>query len=215
MSNISCEILDDSNVTQVPITNEEYENILDLQHEILSLTAHEVASQEILNRLCKMAEALLPNAVASFMLKDPDTGLMYVQAAPTVPQAGWDALNGIKPGAHSGSCGNAIFNGEAQYIVNTFTDERGTEFLETAKAFNLCSCWSMPVKNESGKSIGSFALSSFEHRSPAPFHKKLLETASSIVTIVLKNETNRVNLQKMMYIDTLTTLKNTLSSRGP
>jgi len=211
MSNRSCTVLNEENTNKVPITNEEYEKILNIQQKILLLTAQEVNSQEIFNRLCAMAEELLPNAVASFMLKDPESGLMFVKAAPTIPPIGWEALNGIKPGPHSGSCGNAIFNGEAQYIVNTFEDERGTEFLDTAKAFNLCSCWSMPVKNELEVTVGSFALSSFEHRSPAPFHKKLLETGSSIASIVLKNETNKIKIQKMIFQDTLTKLKNKVS----
>ena len=211
MSDAACTILDDSNVNEVPITNEEYQHILDIQENILSLTAHNALSQEILDTLCTMAEALLPNSVASLMLKSDENGLMYVKAAPSVPPVGWDALNGIKPGPSAGSCANAIYHGESQYIVNTFEDKRGLEFLDTAKAFNLCSCWSMPVKNEEGKTIGSYALSSFEHRSPAPFHKKLLETASHIASIVLKNEASKEQIQKMIYYDTLTGLKNKVS----
>lgn len=203
-----CQVLNKDNINEVPITNEEYEKILNIQQEVLFLTAQEANSQEILNRLCIMAEKLLPNAVSTLMLKDSDTGLLFVKAAPTVPPVGWEALKGIKPGPHSGSCGNAIFHGEAQYIVNAFEDKRGTEFLDTAKAFSLCSCWSMPIKNEVGVTIGSFALSSFEHRSPALFHKKLLETGSAIATIVLKNEINKIKMQKMIYEDTLTGLKN-------
>ena len=211
MSDNACTILDDSNINEVPITNEEYQNILDIQENILSLTAHDTQPQEILDTLCTMAEALLPNAVASLMLKSDEDGLMYVKAAPSVPPVGWDALNGIKPGPSAGSCANAVYHGESQYIVNTFEDARGLEFLDTAKAFNLCSCWSMPVKNEEGKTIGSYALSSFEHRAPAPFHKKLLETASHIASIVLKNEENKKQIQKMIYKDSLTGLSNKVS----
>ena len=211
MSVESCTVLDDSNINEVPITNEEYQNILDIQQEVLSLTALEAKTQDILNRICKMLESLLPNAVASLMIKNPEDGRIYVKAAPTVPQAGWDVLDGIEPGPHSGSCGNAIHHGKPQFISNTFTDERGTEFLQTAKAFNLCSCWSMPVKDEESKTIGSIALSSFEHRSPALFHKKLLETASSLITIILKNEQNKEHMQDMIYKDTLTGLKNKVS----
>ena len=211
MSTESCTVLDDSNVNEVPITNEEYQNILDIQQEVLSLTALEAKTQDILNRICKMLESLLPNAVASLMIKNPVDGRIYVKAAPTVPQAGWDVLDGIQPGPHSGSCGNAIHHGKPQFISNTFTDERGTEFLKTAKAFNLCSCWSMPIKNEANSTVGSIALSSFEHRSPALFHKKLLETASSLITIILKNEQNKEHMQDMIYKDTLTGLKNKVS----
>jgi len=211
MSSESCTVLNDSNVNEVPITNEEYQNILDLQQEVLSLTALESKTQNILNRICEMLESLLPNAVASLMIKNPEDSCIYVKAAPSVPQAGWQALNGIKIGPHSGSCGNAVLHGQPQFISNTFTDERGSEFIQTAKAFNLCSCWSMPIKDEVNTTVGSIALSSFEHRSPAPFHKKLLDTASSLVTIVLKNEQNKKNMNNMIYRDTLTGLKNKVS----
>ncbi len=211
MSDEACTILDDSNVNEVPITNKEYQNILDIQEKILSLTAQDTQPQEILNALCKMAEALLPNSVASLMLRSEENGLMYVKAAPSIPDIGWQALNGIKPSPHAGSCANAVHYGKSQYIINTFEDERGLEFLDTAKAFNLCSCWSMPVKNEKGMTIGSYALSSFEHRSPAPYHKKLLEAASHIASIVLKNEASKKQIQKMIYYDALTGLKNKVS----
>lgn len=208
MPHISCTILDDTNTNQVPITPSEYNNILSLQQKILSLTAAGTDVNKIFNTLCKMAEELLPNSVASFMLKDETTGLMYVRAAPSISDTGWHALNGIKPGPHAGSCANAIYHGKAQFIANTYEDERGRDFLDTAKTFNLCSCWSMPVKDEYEKTIGSFALSSFEHRSPAPFHKQLLENASSILTIVLNNEAYRHKIEKMAFEDSLTKLKN-------
>ena len=207
----SSTLLDNSIVNEVPITNEEYQNILDIQQEVLSLTAEKPDTQVILDRLCEMLEKLLPNAVASLMLKKESDGKIYLKAAPTISQEGWKALNGITPGPVSGSCGNAVYHGEAQFITDVLTDERGTEFLQTAEAFNLCSCWSVPVKNEEKSTIGSLALSSFEHRSPAPFHKKLLETASSLVSIVLKNEQNKLKLRDMIYKDTLTGLKNKTS----
>ncbi len=203
----SCTVLNDDNINEIPITNEEYEQILNIQQEVLSLIAQDTDAQYILDKICNMLEALLSNAVASLMLKKADTRI-YVKSAPSIPPEGWQALNGIQPGPHSGSCGNAVFQGKPQYITDVLTDERGLEFLQTAKAFNLCSCWSMPVKDENSQAIGSIALSSFEHRSPAPFHKKLLETASSMVSIVLKNEQNRQKIEQMLYTDTLTGLKN-------
>lgn len=211
MENPSCTVLNDTNTDEVPITNEEYETILNLQSEVLALTALDIDTQIILDKLCTMLEALLPNAVSSLMLKNFQDGLLYVKAAPSVPIQGWNALNGLKPGPHSGSCGNAVHGGIPQFISNTFTDERGTEFIKTAEAFNLCSCWSMPIKDENNVTIGSIALSSFEHRSPASFHKKLLEAASSIVSIILQNEINRQKIHTMAYTDALLGIKNKIA----
>jgi len=152
-------------------------------------------SDAILEHLCLLAEKLLSNSVASIMLLDTRSGFMSVLSAPSIPKVGHDALKNLQPGEGGGSCGNAVFRNEAQYVQNTFKDKRWEDIRNIAYDFNLCSCWSMPIKNREQKAIGSFALSSFEHRSPAPFHKKLLETAASIVNIVLENHKKNARLK--------------------
>lgn len=159
------------------------------------IASHNQKSSDIFERLCVLAESLLPNSVASIMIKDSKTGLLNVISAPSVPEVGHKALANLKPGPGGGSCGNAVYKNEPQYVHDTFTDDRWSDIRTIAHSFNLCSCWSMPINDENGKAIGSFALSSFEHRSPAPFHKKLLETAASIVNVVLKNQTDEARIK--------------------
>jgi PAS domain S-box-containing protein/diguanylate cyclase (GGDEF)-like protein len=171
---------------EVILTPMEYSKILDIQHNIFELLTVGYNEEEVLSTLCKMAEKLLPNSVASIMILDPDTGLMSVVAAPSIPQVGHDALTGLRPGPGGGSCGNAVFRNEAQYVKDTKTDIRWSDIRQIAFDFNLCSCWSMPIRNADRQAIGSFALSSFEHRSPSGFHKRLLENCAFIVNIVLK-----------------------------
>jgi len=158
------------------------------------LAAHEKVT-DVLAHLCQLAESLLPNSIASIMLKNPKTGLMSVLSAPSIPQIGIDALANLKPGPGGGSCGNAVFRNKAQFVQNTFEDERWVDLRQVAYDFNLCSCWSLPVRNTNNEAIGTFALSSFEHRSPATFHKKLLETSAAIVRVVLKNQANEERIQ--------------------
>jgi diguanylate cyclase (GGDEF)-like protein len=193
---------------KIKITPKEYEKILDIQANILQKLSLNNDYDDTLQHLCLLTEALLPNAVATIMLVDKDTGLMNVLSAPSIPEAGKKALQNLKPGPGGGSCGNAIFHQEAQYVLNTFKDDRWVDLRQVAFDYNLCSCWSMPIKNENNESIGTFALSSFEHRLPAPFHKKLLETAAFIVNIVLKNKSIEERIHKMIYYDALTGLFN-------
>ncbi len=175
----------------VPISEQEYNDIISLQQSILQMVADRQDSATILGQLCAMAESLLPNSVGSIMLQDPVSGLMNVLSAPSVPEVGHQALAGLKPGPGGGSCGNAVFHNEPQYVINTFTDERWENIRQIAYDFNLCSCWSMPIRDTSGEAIGSFALSSFEHRAPSLFHRKLLETGAAIVGIVLRTDEDR------------------------
>jgi len=191
----SCQSIEKTAQDEVPISSEEYGHISNLQLKILEMTASHGKSTDVLAQLCQLAESLLPNSVASIMLKNTTTGLMSVLSAPSIPQVGIDALANLKPGMGGGSCGNAVFRNEAQFVLNTFEDERWQDLRQVAYDFNLCSCWSTPVRNDDNEAMGSFALSSFEHRSPAPFHKKLLETGAAIIRVVLKNQLNEERIQ--------------------
>ena len=186
-------LVDQNNSLQ--ISAEQYENIANIQQQILAKLAADEAILAILNALCSLAEKLLPNSVASIMLLDKKTGLMNVLCAPSIPPEGHQALANLKPGPHGGSCGNAVFHNEAQFVDNTFKDERWQNLRHIAYDFNLCACWSMPIRDKKGHAIGSFALSSFEHRAPAPFHCHLLATCAAIVSIVLKKQRREKRLQ--------------------
>lgn len=179
----------------VKFTPEELSKIISLESDVLELVSSHEKTSKVLEKLCSLAESMLENSVASIMLKDKVSGKMSVISAPSVPQEGHDALSNLKPGPGGGSCGNAVFKNEAQYVSDTFKDPRWSDIRNIAIDFNLCSCWSMPIQDKDKNAIGSFALSSFEHREPSEFHKKLLETASKITSIVLKNQANEERLR--------------------
>ncbi|UCN01278.1 EAL domain-containing protein [Sulfurimonas sp. SWIR-19] len=205
---LTCKNLNEIQLGQLHITPKEYEKILDIQSAVLNKLALNDDYEDILQHLCLLTEHLLPNSVASIMLVNKETGLMSVLSAPSIPDSGRKALENLKPGPDGGSCGNAVFHNKPQYVLNTFKDKRWADLRQVAYDYNLCSCWSMPIVDENNKAIGSFALSSFEHRLPMPFHKKLLETAAFIVNIVLKNREIENKIQHMLYYDSLTGLHN-------
>lgn len=181
---------------EVTLTPLEYSKILDIQHTIFELLTVGYNEKEVLSTLCQMAEKLLTNSVASIMLLDNNTGFMGVVCAPSIAPAGHKALQGLKPGPNGGSCGNAVFRNEAQYIHDTKTDVRWSDIRQIAYDFNLCSCWSMPIRNAKKEAVGSFALSSFEHRSPSGFHKQLLENCAFLANIALKRSEYERQLQE-------------------
>jgi len=184
----SCQSLENRNMDTVPMSAHEFQEISDIQQEVLKMVAEGHNRDAILISLCQLSESLLPNSVASVMIKDERTGLLDVICAPSVPQEGHDALHNLKPGPGGGSCGNAVFRNQPQYVKDTFTDERWEDIRHIARDFNLCSCWSMPIRTKEGEAIGSFALSSFEHREPSSFHKMLLDVSAFIVAVVLRRE---------------------------
>ena len=120
----SCQSLENQTLTTVPMSVQEFKEISEIQQEMLQMVADGVRQDTILLSLCKLSESLLPNSVASIMMKDDATGLLNVISAPSIPNEGINALKCLKPGPGGGSCGNAVFNNKAQFVKDTFTDER-------------------------------------------------------------------------------------------
>lgn len=180
-------------VNYFDLTNFEQGRILQFQQEILQLVVLGNDYKVICEKICLLMEQLLDNAVASIMLLDKEKHCMNVFAAPSVPQECIRQLNGLRPGPGAGSCGNAVFRQEPVFIESTLDDPRWQNIRQLAIDFNILSCWSMPIRSKGDECIGSFALSSFEHRLPSTFHRKLLEIGSFIVGIAL--EQKKVNEQ--------------------
>ncbi len=166
---------------------DEQQAILEYQQSILRAVLGSRDSIAMVADICHLAEMLLPNAVGTVMLRNPDDRKLYVYSSPSVPDAAVMRLNGLQPGPGGGSCGNVIYQGTPQFVSNTFSDPRWTDLRQVAYDFNLCACWSVPVHDDAGEIIGTFALSSFEHRAPGWFHRKLLETGAALVGIVLSH----------------------------
>lgn len=178
------------------LSSKEQGKILQFQQAILESVIRIEDAKSILEKICLLAEQLLPNSVGSVMLLDESGEHLNAYAAPSVPPEGIVRLNNLHPGPGSGSCGNAVYHKTPQYVRNTFTDPRWKDLRQIAFDFNLCSCWSVPIFLPTGHVIGTFALSSFEHRLPSNFHRKLLKIGASIVGIVLERNKNREALQE-------------------
>ncbi|MBA4503737.1 EAL domain-containing protein [Marinobacterium marinum] len=202
-------------MSEVDISLGELDHILGLQQAICGLVASDAPYLDVINEACLMAARMLPGAVATCMRLNAETEQLEVLAAPGVPEEGIRRLQDLKPGPGSGSCGNAIYGNAPVFVYNTFSDPRWQDTRQFAVDYNLCSCWSVPIRDEQGKAIGSFALSSFEHREPSGFHKRLLDVGAALISIVLVRhaEHQQVQIEKdrwitRLEIDALTSLPN-------
>jgi len=175
---------------------EQYNAILSLQKSIFELVALKYDDEAVLKKLCELEESLLPNSVASIMILDEEQQHLDVLSAPSMSAEGIAQLNGLKPGPNAGSCGNAVYNGEPVYINDALADPRCHDLQHVVQNFNFCACWSIPVRTYSNKVIGTFALFSFERRSPDLFHERLLEMGAFVVSIVIKRRAQESLLAK-------------------
>ncbi len=189
-------------------SREQSASLLQIQHEIMEQLALGTDHQSILDALCRAAEHITENAVASVMLFDESNTFLQVIAAPSLSADAIAQLNGLVPGEEGGSCGAAVYSNKPQYVCNTQADKRWSVFHDFIESFKIGACWSNPIRMNETTPIGSFALASFETRQPTEFHKRLLETCAYIAGIVIKRQKEEDQLWKMAHYDGLTNLPN-------
>ncbi|WP_345971054.1 EAL domain-containing protein [Sulfurimonas sp. HSL1-6] len=189
------------------IVASDYQEIFELQNAILEKVAEDASKEAVLEELCLLQEKMVPGSIASVILVNPKDGKLYVEAAPSLPDEAVSVFDGLLPEPHNGSCANVVLRNEPQFVCDISCDERWQNMMDVAQKAGLNACWSMPVVLE-GKTVGTFALTSFQERVPTPFHKMLLTVAARIVSIVLKREQNREKLSFLAFHDPLTGLVN-------
>jgi PAS domain S-box-containing protein len=168
------------------IEQSKLEKLLELQSSILGATVTSSNYEDLLEQVCLFAEKLTHDSVASIMLYDKAKNQLFVHAAPSMPTEVRNELDGLTVG--DGSCGNAIYHNEDMFVCNTLTDRRWDNVQSLVTKFKVHACWSSPIHNTSNEPIGSFALSSFEERTPDNFQRRLLNICSSITGIIIQRE---------------------------
>ena len=164
----------------------EAEKLQDLQKDILEKIVLGEPVIDILNALCLQIQEMIPQTICSVMLLEETTHSLHVLSAPSVPRTMWAALDGLNPGEQSASCGTAAYTGQPVFVVDTDVDPRWSTHRDLAKQFGIRGCWSIPIFSAKKTILGTFGISQQASRSPTPFHRKLLETASYMAGITIQ-----------------------------
>ena len=142
----------------------------------------------VLDGLMLGLEQQLPGARCSVLLLDTDGIHLRSGAAPSLPQAYNQMLDGLAIGPTIGSCGTAAHMGRQIIVSDTATDPLWAAYCELAARYDLRACWSTPVHCSKGKVLGTFAIYYREARSPAPAELELIERAAHVIRIAIERK---------------------------
>jgi GAF domain-containing protein len=87
-------------------------------------------------------------------------------AAPTLPPAYIEVINGSEYGPCAGSCGTAAYLGRPVYVTDIATDPLWADYKQLALPHGLRACWSTPIFDDSQAVIGTFAIYHLTTRGP-------------------------------------------------
>jgi GAF domain-containing protein len=134
------------------------------QKDVFEEIARRAPLRGILERLVGLFEQLSDTgALASILLLDEDGRLRH-GAAPSLPDAYNEALDGLTVGPAAGSCGTAAHRREPVVVTDIATDPLWAEHRDLAQLAGVAACWSVPILGEDDALLGTFAI---YHRAPA------------------------------------------------
>jgi GAF domain-containing protein len=115
--------------------------------------------EDILNRHLLTVEAMSDSEIlTSVLLLSEDGKHLSHGAAPSLPKAYVEAINGAEIGPSAGSCGTAAYLGRPVYVTDIATDPLWAAYRDLALPHGLRSCWSTPIRHDDGSVMGTFAI---------------------------------------------------------
>ncbi|MEN9630532.1 MAG: hypothetical protein RJA10_3760 [Pseudomonadota bacterium] len=112
----------------------------------------------LLDQLARDHEALYPGSLCSVLLLSDDGRRLHHGAAPSLPPAYVQAIDGEAIGPDLGSCGAAAHGNRRVVVADIDTHPNWQAFLPLAQAAGLRACWSEPIRGNAGAVLGTFAV---------------------------------------------------------
>ena len=163
---------------------------------ILEMIARDRPLSEVLEALVRSVERRADRALGAVSLLDPDGRRLRHAAAPNLPAAFREAMDGLEIGPRAGSCGTAAYIGERVVVTDIALDPLWTRYRELAARFGLRACCCSPIKSGSGKALGTFAIYRREPRAPSASDLELIERAQHLAGIALERREAQAALRK-------------------
>lgn len=166
------------------------------RNHALELLAHDAPLTAILDVIARGVEQESTGMLCSISLLDGEGKRLLRGAAPGLPDFFSAALDGSEIGIGSGSCGTAAFTGQ-RFIVEDIQDHPyWAAHREITRQTALHACWSEPIRNASGKVLGTLAIYLREARKPSDADILLIEQTANLAEIALERSRANQALRK-------------------
>lgn len=183
------------------------DRLKDIQHEVLVAVASGTSLPDVMALLCTRAEQVAPKVICSVIRVD-STGRLRPLAAPSLPDAYSESIDGAEIGPMVGTCGSAAYLGEPVETVSIKTDPRWAQYRDAALALGLKACWSSPIKSHDNRVIGTFAFYFRTARRANSLEKRIVARCVHLCALAIEHWAAHARIRRLAYTDTLTGLGN-------
>ena len=164
-------------------------SVTDGQKQALEMSVNGEPLSSILAHLAMcMEENADSDARASILLLSENKQQLVLGAAPSLPDAWKEIVDGMAIGAGQGACARVARTGEVQLTADIATDPDWEQVRDQALSCGLRACWSSPIVSGTGELIGTFSLYYNHPRRPTENEERLLELILRKTTIIIERE---------------------------
>jgi diguanylate cyclase (GGDEF)-like protein len=184
------------------------ENLLSVHYDVHELMVREAPLHEVLDVLVRGIERQSDGMIGTLLLLDPETRRLHHGAAPSLPRAVAETLDGTVIGPEVGSCGAAAYHRREVIVEDIAHDPSWKEFRDVALEHGLHACWSVPILDAGGAVLGTFALYYGAPRTPSQGELRLIRQSSRLAAIAIERHRAHAELKRLATRDLLTGLPN-------
>ena len=171
------------------------ERLMRTETRALKALAQDKPLKVVLDEVLIGLESILPGASTSVMLLSPDGQQLQFGAAPHLPDAYNQALEGAQIGPNVGSCGSAAHLGKTVVVEDIANSPLWTDYRELALAHGLRACWSIPLKDADGRVLATFAAYYREPRAPQPEELAWAHSAATLIGVAIQRDRHEADLR--------------------
>jgi PAS domain S-box-containing protein len=172
------------------------ETLANGQKQVLEMIAGDAPTPDVLVALLRVIESASQAMLGSILLLDRDGLHLRHGAAPSLPAAYCQAIDGLAIGPNEGSCGTAAYRREPVLVEDIATDPLWANYRAMALPHGLRACWSTPMFDAQQNVLGTFAIYYRQPGLPSPEHRHLIEVATHTAAIAIGRQRAKAALQE-------------------
>ncbi len=170
------------------VENARWVQALTGQHEVLELLSRGVSLELSMSRLAGTIESLIEGAYCAISVIEDDGMTLRTIAAPTLSAFYEPPVESLIIGPHSAPCAKAAYRGEPIIVEASATDVLWAEFHARISASGLAACWSHPILDREGLSLGTIALYFDRPRRPQSDECQIVDAVFPLARIAIEHE---------------------------
>lgn len=178
------------------------EEIREREHQMLETVAAGAPLSELLDGVARWMEEAMTGCRSSILLLDNETTLRH-GAAPSLPEAYVEDIDGICIGPDAGACGTAAHFARLVVSEDIETDPKWDEWRAAALTHGLRACWSIPILSGAGTVLGTLAIYWDAPARPSETDRRIMQVAASLAALVIERHRVEESLRQSNRLEAI------------